>query len=214
MDTIVLDIQTLTIIIACVALALALEASVLIVWHSKKMSQQMNSLHDEVLNAKNDSRLQLIEPQTALPDFTEQSFDESKIEINDSNLVHDPLLEQAYNIFYLHYRQLARDTTVDNLEKNSQEFASLLLEMGYWLKDYLPVWHKDFNATSVQKNNVESIMIDDEKWRQTQTQAPLPTNNPYKTPFEVIALVQKLREWGVEHFRFLISGFRYQNQNS
>lgn len=206
----IMDIQTLTIIIACVALALALEATILIVWFTKKMSMQMVTFHEKMTQLK-EYLTQKDVQQTTLTDLPKEVVVEPKAETVLTPP--DPLLEQAYNTFYLRYRQLASETTVDNLDEKSQELACQLLEMGYWLKDYLPVWHHDFNATSVQKVNVESITLDDEHWQQTHAQAPLPTTNPYKTSFEVIALVQKLHQWGVEQFRFLISGFRYQNQS-
>lgn len=214
-----MEIQTITIIIASIALAIALESTILIVWCYRKMSKQINSLRYEMVLPKDDLRL-LVDKLTPPIDFPEEmdsAIDESPTVISspspDDGAPTDnsnDLLENAYNTFHLRYQELVDSITIDNLDVKSQEQAVLLLEMGYWLKDYLPVWHNDFNATSIQRENVNFIALDQTQWQRKLAEAPLPDNNPYKTPLEVIGLVKKMKQCQINDFRFLISGFRYQ----
>lgn len=214
-----MEIQTLTIIIACVALAMALESTILIIWLYRKMSKQIKSLHSDMVQPKDDLRL-LVDKLTPPIDFPEEIdyvIDERPSVVPNTpaddrastNNSHE-LLEKAYNTFHLRYQELADNITVDNLDAESQEQITLLLEMGYWLKDFLPIWHNDFNATSTQKENVHFISLDQMQWQRKLAEAPLPDNNPYKTPLEVIGLIKKMKEYHINEFRFLISGFRYQ----
>lgn len=214
-----MEIQTITIIIASIALAIALESAILIVWCYRKMSKQISSLRYEMVQPKDDLRL-LVDKLTPPIDFPEEI--DSVIDEGPSVISSTPpdggastdnsneLLENAYNSFHLCYQELVDSITVDNLDVKSQELATLLFEMGYWLKDYLPVWHNDFNATSIQRENVHFITLDQMQWQQKLAEAPLPNNNPYKTPLEVIGLIKKMKQCHINDFRFLISGFRYQ----
>lgn len=214
-----MDLQTLTISIACIALALALESTILIVWFYRKLSFQIKNLRNEMIQPKDDLCL-LVDKLTPTFDYPEEiggEFDEEKAvppiaqtekeTLTDENKM---LLEKAYTTFYLQFQELADSITIDNLDDKSQEMMRLLLEMGYWLKDFLPVWRNDFNATSKQKENVNSITFDENQWKRRIAEAPLPNGNILQTPLEVIGLVKKLQQHNVTDFRFLISGFRYQ----
>lgn len=219
-----MDIQTLTIIVACTAFALALEATILIWWFSRKTYLQLAEIRQGMKELKEMKQLpkddlflrQLVDKLSPVSDFPEDIDNDTEtknlqVEKDDSN---NSLLLQAYEVFYNHYQQMAADISVDNLEEKKDQLSTLLLEMGYWLKDFLPVWHKDFNATSDQNANARRIALNEHQWQQELANAPLATTNPYKTPFEVIALVQCLQQWGIKSFRFLLSGFRYQPQNT
>ena len=214
-----MDLQTLTIIIACIALAIALESTILIMWFYRKLSSQIKSLRKEMIQPKDDLCLLVdkLSPTFDFPEEITRLSDEKKTEPSivstvEETLVDDDklLLEKAYSIFYLQYQDLADSINIENMDDMSQKLMCLLLEMGYWLKDYLPVWHKDFNATTKQKENVNSITIDENQWKKIQSEAPLADKNILKTPLEVMGLVKQLQKCDVNDFRFLISGFRYQ----
>lgn len=213
-----MDIQTLYIIVASVALALALESIIFQQWSFKKIHRRLDALNEEISEMKQpkDDFRQLVNKLAAAPDFPEDIVElPAKKEIPAETVpAKDPQLQQAYNTFYTQYQQMVADISVDNISEKQQELATLLLEMGYWLKDFLPVWNEDFNATSTQKNNVASIAQSEQQWQKEIENAPKPTTNPIKTPFEAIALMRQLQQWGVKHFRLLISGFRYEPQNT
>lgn len=213
-----MELQTLTIIIACVALAVALESTILIIWLYRKISKQIKLLYRDMLQPKDDIRL-LVDKLTPSIDFPEEidnvtnegqsANPETTYDNGASKDNSDKYLEKAYETFHIRYQELADSINIDNLDVKSQEQITLLVEMGYWLKEFLPVWHNDFNATSKQRENVGSITLNQELWQQKLAEAPLPNTDPYKTPFEVIGLVNKLRQCHINRFRFLISGFRY-----
>ncbi len=214
-----MDIQTLTISIACIALALALESTILIIWFYRKLSFQIKNLRNEMIQPKDDLCL-LVDKLTPTFDYPEEIAGELDEETTAPPIVHTEeetltdenkmLLEKAYNTFYLQYQQLADSISIDNMDDKSQEMMRLLLEMGYWLKDFLPVWRNDFNATSKQKENVNSITLDENQWKKKIAEAQLPNGNILQTPLEVIGIVKKLHQYNVTDFRFQISGFRYQ----
>lgn len=218
-----MDVQTITIIVSSVALAVALESTMLCLWIYRKMAARL----DEQRQVQQpDYGLQQLTAQLATaPDFAEEELQgrtkREKPALQGGEKApavapnpHAEQLKQAYDTFYAQYEQIAADITVDNLGQRSQQLATLLLEMGYWLKDFLPVSQGDFNATSVQKANAGSIALTEKQWQQELAQAPLPNANPYETPLEVMALVQKMQQWGVGSFRFLVSGFRYQSKQT
>ena len=202
-----MDIQTLTIIVSSIALAVALESTILCVWLYRKISNRLDAIPKETNFSDNNFR-QLVDSQELQQPVKEEATEPSVVATSPN----DKLLAQAYDTFYSKYRQTVTDMTVDNMEQQAEQLATLLLEMGYWLKDFLPVSQGDFNATATQKANVERIALAKQQWLQELEQAPQPNTNPFETPLEVMALVQKLQQWGVDDFRFLISGYQYKAQ--
>lgn len=207
-----MDIQTLTIIVSSIALAVALESTILCVWLYRKISKRLDTLPKETSLSDNNFR-QLVDKLSMVPDSMElqqPAKEETTEQAVMATSPNEKLLAQAYDTFYIKYQQTVADMTVDNMEQQAEQLATLLLEMGYWLKDFLPVCRGDFNATATQKANAERIALAKQQWLQELEQAPQPNTNPYETPLEVMALVQKLQQWGVDDFRFLISGYQYK----
>lgn len=216
-----MEIQTLTIIVASIALALAFESTILIVWFYRKLSHQVKSLQKEMIQPKDDLCL-IVDKLTSTVNFPEETTGKSDEETLVTPIDHTTketltdddklLLEKAYNTFYLQYQELANSISIENVDDKSQKLMNLLLEMGYWLKDFLPVCQNDFNATSQQKVNVNSICLDEKQWKEMKAEAPLSDTNLLRTPLEVMGLVNIFRQCHVSDFRFLISGFSYQQK--
>lgn len=119
-------------------------------------------------------------------------------------------LQIAYSVFSAKYKNLCAQLDVHNYKQLAPQMARLLIEMGVWLKDFLPISQDDFNSTEVQKTNVNSIGLPQDMRDQRIADAPVPTGNTNSTPMEVIALNHILQEWGVDDLQLLISGYQYK----
>lgn len=220
------SIITITLIVSGLALALAIWVTVLLLLGMRKVSKTMTDIQSK-LDAQKASPLQLLVDKYAEGDFEEQptatqqpspttqfvdtGFQPSEKGDNSQRpSLNDTALQMANDVFLPQYKALTEGLDEHNYKERAPQMARLLIEMGLWLKDFLPVSQQEFNVTKTQRDNVASIGLPDELRQQRLAEAPLPTGNAYDTPFEVIALDHILQQWGVDDLALLISGYRYK----
>ena len=221
------SITTITLVVSGLALALAIWATVLLLLGMQKVSKTMTDIQSK-LDAQKASPLQLLVDKYAEGDFEEQptatqqpspstqfvdtGFQPSEKGDNSRPSPNDVALQMANDVFLSQYKVFTEGLDEHNYKERAPQMARLLIEMGLWLKDFLPVSQQEFNVTTTQRDNVASIGLTDELRQQRLTDAPLPTGNAYDTPMEVIALNHILRQWGVDDLALLISGYRYKKR--
>lgn len=175
---------------------------------------------DRVVEASNTMRQQEkdVSPEPVKSDTViEQSADETRQEVAPAPAAKtvpstaDELTADAYASYYSLYRQIADGLTIDNFATEGQRLMELIVEMGLWTKDYLPLAMNDINVSQDQVCNARQVsnMAKGQGGQQLQS-LPLSDENPFHTPVEVIALVRQFRQMGIRHLGVSISGFQYK----
>jgi len=216
---------TVLIIISGIALAVAIQA-IILHWHSMRLMKKMWRQIGEEIEATRSATISLAEQLSHGDDFvadepvevTFKSEKPTKTSSTDSKPAHqaadhpvsynDTILKKANEKFTTQYRELCNGLDEHNFNERIPKLGKLLVEMGIWLKDFLPVSQGDFNATSDMQKNVDSVGLDNRERAAMLASAQAPTENPYKTPMEVIALNRLLRQWGINNLDILLSGYR------
>lgn len=120
------------------------------------------------------------------------------------------LTSQAYSKYYVNYQRIVQNLSVENYSEESDKLGDLLVEMGLWLKDYLAVVSGDFNVTQAQRSNVQTVSESSGDNSDREETFRIPNNNPYETPLEVIALVEKFKKMGIHNINVSLSGYQYR----
>ena len=223
-----MNITTITLIVAGVALALAIEVAIYHFFGIRKISKALDAIKTKVDAQASPMQLLFVKyanndyeepaaPQHAAP--ATPAADKKPTTAAPVDEEHprkpsptDAALQMANDVFLPQYKQLLDGLDEHNYKQRAPQMARLLIEMGVWLKDFLPISQQDFNVTKAQRDNVASIGFTEEQRREMLDAAPSPTGNAYATPIEVIALNHILKEWGVDDLALLIAGYKYQKQ--
>ena len=222
-----MNITTITLIVAGIALALAIEVAIYHVFGIRKISKALDAIKKRV--DAQASPMQLLIDKYANNDYEEPVASQPATPATpaaDKKPTTAPVDEvpsrkpsptdaallMANDVFLPQYKQLLDGLDEHNYKQRAPQMARLLIEMGVWLKDFLPISQDDFNVTKAQRDNVASIGFTEEQRREMLDAAPSPTGNAYATPIEVIALNHILKEWGVDDLALLIAGYKYQKQ--
>lgn len=221
-----MNITTITLIVAGVALALGIQVILLHIFGMRKISASLKDIKVEIEKAHAGPLQMLVDKYAPHGDFEEDDKDGATVQpaqvattqfVNTPNPSGKPApneaaLQMAYSVFMPQYEALCQGLDEHNYKERAPQMARLLIEMGLWLKDFLPVSQNDFNATRAQHENVNSIGLPDDQRAQRIADAPEPSGNAYNTPVEVIALNNILQEWGVDDLQLLISGYQYKKE--
>lgn len=219
-----MNITTITLIVAGVALALGIQVILLHIFGMRKISASLKDIKAEIETAHTEPLQMLVDKYDPRGDFEEDDEDDSTVQpaqvvitqfVDTPNPSGKPApneeaLQMAYRVFTPQYEALCQDLDEHNYKERAPQMVRLLIEMGLWLKDFLPVSQNDFNATRAQRENVNSIGLPDDQRAQRIADAPAPSGNAYNTPVEVIALNNILQEWGVDDLQLLLSGYQYK----
>ena len=222
-----MNITTITLIVAGIALALAIEVAIYHFFGIRKISKALDAIKTKV-DAQASPMQLLIDkyanndyeepaaPQPAAPATPAADKKPTTAPVDEvpsrKPSPTDAALLMANDVFLPQYKQLLDGLDEHNYKQRAPQMARLLIEMGVWLKDFLPISQDDFNVTKAQRDNVASIGFTEEQRREMLDAAPSPTGNAYATPIEVIALNHILKEWGVDDLALLIAGYKYQKQ--
>lgn len=230
-----MNITTITLIVAGIALALGIQVILLHVFGMRKISASLKEIKAEIEKAHTEPLQLLVDKYAPSGDFEEEEDEglaQPKSATTATQFVDTPnpdkadstetskssgkpapneaALQMAYSVFTPQYEKLCQELDEHNYKERAPQMARLLIEMGVWLKDFLPVSQNDFNATRAQRDNVSSIGMPDDLRTQRIADAPVPSGNAYNTPVEVIALNDILQEWGVDDLQLLLSGYQYK----
>ena len=231
-----MNITTITLIVAGVAIALGIQAILLHILGMRKIGASLKDIMKKIEEERTAPMQLLVNKYAPNGDFEEEDDegddaqpaaattttqfvetpapDKAKAgepsEPSGKPTPNEAALQMAYSVFTTQYKNLCQGLDVHNYKERAPQMARLLIEMGVWLKDFLPVSQGDFNTTNNQKDNVKSIGQPDDERKQRLAAAPVPTGNTNNTPMEVIALNHILQEWGVDDLQLLISGYQYK----
>lgn len=215
---------TVLIVISGIALAAAIQA-IIQNWHSTRQLKKMLRQIGEEIGATRLAAISLAEQlnhgddfvadepvdvtvQSEKPDQTPPADSKPVEQAADEPVSHiDTILQKANDRFTTQYRELCNGLDEHNITERIPELGQLLVEMGIWLKDFLPVSQGDFNVTSDMLKNVDSVGLDKRELTAMLESAQVPNENPYKTPMEVIAINRLLRQWGINNLDVLLSGY-------
>ena len=221
-----MNITTITLIVAGVALALGIQVILLHIFGMRKISASLKDIKAEIEKAHAGPLQMLVDKYAPHGDFEEDDEDGVTVQpaqVATTQFVDTPnpsgkpapneaALQMAYSVFTPQYEALCQGLDEHNYKERAPQMVRLLIEMGLWLKDFMPVSQNDFNATRAQRENVNSIGLPDDQRAQRIADAPVPSGNAYNTPVEVIALNNILQEWGVDDLQLLISGYQYKKE--
>ena len=229
-----MNITTITLIVAGVALALGIQVILLHIFDMRKISASLKDIKAEIEKAHTEPLQMLVDKYAPKGDFEEDDeYDDSTQPMQGATTTqfvdtpnpdksapdssgkpapNEAALQMAYSVFTPQYEALCQGLNEHNYKERAPQMARLLIEMGLWLKDFLPVSQNDFNATRAQRDNVKSIGLPDDLRAQRIADAPVPSGNAYNTPVEVIALNNILQEWGVDDLQLLLSGYQYKKE--
>jgi len=225
-----MTITTITCIVAGVALSVAVEFAILHILGMRKISKSLKDIKEQMTLHGQDPMKLLVNKYAPAGDFEEYTSENNsqtttqfvgieKDSISGQKVSgteghspspNDAKLKMAQTVFLQRYEELCDGLNAKNYKERAQNMGQLLIEMGLWLKDFLPVSQNDFNATKSQYANASIISLTDEQRYELFKAAPRPTGSTEATPIEVIALNHILQKWGIESLNVLMSGYKYQ----
>ena len=230
-----MNIITITLIVAGVAIALGIQAILLHILGMRKIGASLKDIMKKIEEERTAPLQMLVDKYAPNGDFEEEDDGDDAqpaAATTTTQFVETPApdkaktdepsepagrptpneaaLQIAYSVFTTKYKDLCQGLDVHNYKERAPQMARLLIEMGLWLKDFLPISQNEFNVTRDQRDNVKSIGLPDDQRDQRLAAAPTPTGNTNNTPMEVIALNHILQEWGVDDLQLLISGYQYK----
>lgn len=202
-----LDIETIILLLAVVG-GLTVCCLIVSMISIFKIRQVGNILQDYLDNAERKQENKLAE-SARIPDRQKSINQIQNKQLEPKKSVADNLTRAAYDTYGQKYQHLVSELDVDNYQEKSKEMADLIVEMGLWLKDYLPVAMGDINTTDAQRNNVKSVEADGDE-RSKPITLLTANENPYDTPLEVIGLMRRFKDMGVSNLGLTICGYKYE----
>jgi len=201
------DMEMMTILLIAVGLLTAVSLAATVV--SSMRIRQLEHTIQDALKDIGRAREKKVQRAAPLSDRHETNSQPPIARPQPRRTLADRLTHAAYDTYWRRYQQLVSELNVDNYQEKSTEMADLVVEMGIWAKDYLPVAMGDVNATEAQRCNAKSVETD--VYDNVQAFEPKTANgSPYDTPLEAMGLIARFKEMGIRNLELNISGYRYE----